>query len=132
MVNKQRKPSSSGKRRGGGQLSSSMKKQRRKERAQRAPVSRFRKNLKHIERSQEAMEALRRQQDAEKKYRKKMNTVEDDEDPDMGSAESGDEDDAAGEDHFDVLVRTFISRRKGADTNGKKRSRMELETMMLV
>uniref|UniRef100_A0A1Q3EZY8 U3 small nucleolar RNA-associated protein 25 homolog n=1 Tax=Culex tarsalis TaxID=7177 RepID=A0A1Q3EZY8_CULTA len=90
-----------------------MKKQRRKERAQRAPVSSFRKNLRHMERSKEAMEALRRQQEAEVKYKRKMNSAVEEEEA-MESDDDGAGSDA-GEDHFDVLVRTLNSGRKGAD-----------------
>uniref|UniRef100_A0A1Q3F043 U3 small nucleolar RNA-associated protein 25 homolog n=1 Tax=Culex tarsalis TaxID=7177 RepID=A0A1Q3F043_CULTA len=92
-----------------------MKKQRRKERAQKAPVSSFRKNLRHMERSKEAMEALRRQQEAEVKYKRKMNSAVEEEEAMESDDEDGAGSDAGGEDHFDVLVRTLNSGRKGAD-----------------
>uniref|UniRef100_A0AAG5DPC0 U3 small nucleolar RNA-associated protein 25 homolog n=1 Tax=Anopheles atroparvus TaxID=41427 RepID=A0AAG5DPC0_ANOAO len=46
-----------------------MKKKIKKEQADRPPPSRFKKNLKHLERGQEAVEAQKRQIEAERKYR---------------------------------------------------------------
>ncbi|XP_053681546.1 U3 small nucleolar RNA-associated protein 25 homolog [Sabethes cyaneus] len=113
MVNKH-KPSG-GRRRGQQFLSVAMKKQRRKERAQRAPVSRFKKNLKHIERSKEANEALKRQQEAERKYKTKMNGPSVEEqlvEQDDGLLSSGDELEER-EDDFEVLMKTLNGGRKG-------------------
>lgn len=103
-------------------MTATMKKQRRKERAQKAPVSRFKKNLKHIERSKEAMEALKRQQEAERKYKHKMNaSVEEERDLVSGSDEDGE---GAAEDDFETLVKTLNSGRKGA---GRREEAIESE-----
>uniref|UniRef100_A0A8D8JMK0 U3 small nucleolar RNA-associated protein 25 homolog n=2 Tax=Culex pipiens TaxID=7175 RepID=A0A8D8JMK0_CULPI len=117
MVNKHHKPSGGKRGRGRGRtvLTPAMKKQQRKERAQRAPVSRFRKNLRHMERSKEAMEALRRQQDAEVKYKRKMNGAVEEEQELAAMGSDGEEEEVGEDDHFDVLVKTLNSGRKGAD-----------------
>ncbi|XP_055604237.1 U3 small nucleolar RNA-associated protein 25 homolog [Uranotaenia lowii] len=115
MANKQHhhKGGKGGRNKGGARfLSAGMKKQRRKDRSQKAPVSRFRKNLKHIERAQEAREALKRQQDAERRYKHKMNGpggngAIDDADQGLSSEASEAEDD------FETLVKTMTSNRKG-------------------
>ncbi|XP_058834190.1 U3 small nucleolar RNA-associated protein 25 homolog [Topomyia yanbarensis] len=114
MANKQHRKQNNGHRvkgKGKQYLSVAVKKQRRKERAQRPPVSRFKKNLRHIERSKEANEALKRQQEAERKYKTKMNgpALE----QELASSESEGEE-AEQEDHFELLVKTLNSGRKGA------------------
>ncbi|XP_058445373.1 U3 small nucleolar RNA-associated protein 25 homolog [Malaya genurostris] len=111
MVNRQNRRQAGGHRGKGKQyLSIAAKKQRRKERAQRLPVSRFKKNLKHIERSQEANEALKRQQEAERKYKTKMNvpTVEEE------LESSASEDEVAQEDDFELLMKSLTNGHKGA------------------
>ncbi|XP_055632137.1 U3 small nucleolar RNA-associated protein 25 homolog [Toxorhynchites rutilus septentrionalis] len=98
-------------------LSSAMKKQQRKERSQRAPVSRLKKNSRHIERSKEAMEALKRQQEAERKYRTKMNGPAEE---DAVSESEAEEDER--ENDFELLVKTLNNGRKGA---GKREEAIE-------
>ncbi|KXJ71921.1 hypothetical protein RP20_CCG019385 [Aedes albopictus] len=104
-------------------LSAAMKKQRRREQAQKAPVSRFRKNLRHMERSKEAMEALKRQQDAERKYKQRMNSAVEARERDL-DGESEEEEADEREDDFEMLVKTLNSGRKGA---GKREEAIESE-----
>uniref|UniRef100_A0A182QNH6 U3 small nucleolar RNA-associated protein 25 homolog n=1 Tax=Anopheles farauti TaxID=69004 RepID=A0A182QNH6_9DIPT len=54
-------------------MSKDMKKKMKKEMAKRPPPTRFQRNIKHIERSQEATQAQKRQIEAERKYRLQMN-----------------------------------------------------------
>ncbi|XP_055533035.1 U3 small nucleolar RNA-associated protein 25 homolog [Wyeomyia smithii] len=122
MVNRRKPPGGRG-RRSQQFLSAAVKKQRRKERAQRAPVSRFKKNLKHIERSKEANEALRRQQDAERKYKTKMNgPTDEDQLAEDGLLSSDAAEDEEREDDFEVLMKTLDKGRKGA---GKREEAIE-------
>ncbi|XP_065081550.1 U3 small nucleolar RNA-associated protein 25 homolog [Ochlerotatus camptorhynchus] len=117
MANKMRKG-----RKGQQPMSAAVKKQRRKERSQKAPVSRFKKNLRHIERSKEAMEALKRQQEAERKYKHKMNaSVEQERDLVSGSDDDGDQ---GAPDAFETLVKTLNSGRKGT---GRREEAIESE-----
>uniref|UniRef100_A0A182N050 U3 small nucleolar RNA-associated protein 25 homolog n=1 Tax=Anopheles dirus TaxID=7168 RepID=A0A182N050_9DIPT len=64
-------------RKGGGKdkyVSKDMKKKMKKELAKRPPPTRFQRNIRHIERSQEATQAQKRQIEAEQKYRGRMNS----------------------------------------------------------
>lgn len=77
--------------RGKGQpQSQAMKKKIKKEQANRPPPSRFKKNLKHLERGQEAVEAQKRQIEAERKYRGVSNRAEEVFSSDSGEEESDD------------------------------------------
>ncbi|XP_062537994.1 U3 small nucleolar RNA-associated protein 25 homolog [Armigeres subalbatus] len=122
MANKPRKQqhqNRGNKGRRGQPFSAAMKKQRRREQAQRAPVSRFKKNLRHMERSKEAMEALKRQQEAERKYKQKMNASVDEREP---LASGSDDDGEEREDDFETLVKTLVTGKKGA---GKREEAIE-------
>ncbi|XP_052900530.1 U3 small nucleolar RNA-associated protein 25 homolog [Anopheles moucheti] len=63
-------------RKGGKQpyLSKDMKKKLKKERASRPPPTKYQRSIKHIERGQEAIQAQKRQIEAERKYRQEANT----------------------------------------------------------
>ncbi|XP_053663014.1 U3 small nucleolar RNA-associated protein 25 homolog [Anopheles marshallii] len=55
-------------------LSKDMKKKQKKERASRPPPTKYQRSIKHIERGQEAIQAQKRQIEAERKYRQETNT----------------------------------------------------------
>uniref|UniRef100_A0A182PLN0 U3 small nucleolar RNA-associated protein 25 homolog n=1 Tax=Anopheles epiroticus TaxID=199890 RepID=A0A182PLN0_9DIPT len=56
-------------------MSQGMKKKLKKERANRPTPTRYQRNIKHIERSQEATQAQKRQIEAERKYRQEANAA---------------------------------------------------------
>uniref|UniRef100_A0A182RVT0 U3 small nucleolar RNA-associated protein 25 homolog n=1 Tax=Anopheles funestus TaxID=62324 RepID=A0A182RVT0_ANOFN len=58
-------------------LSKDMKKKLKKERANRPPPTKYQRSIKHIERGQEAIQAQKRQIEAERKYRQEANTSTD-------------------------------------------------------
>uniref|UniRef100_A0A182MJ98 U3 small nucleolar RNA-associated protein 25 homolog n=1 Tax=Anopheles culicifacies TaxID=139723 RepID=A0A182MJ98_9DIPT len=58
-------------------MSKDMKKKLKKERAGRPPPTKYQRSIKHIERAQEAIQAQKRQIEAERKYRQQANTSTD-------------------------------------------------------